>query len=246
MDGLEIRHDSPQEDEFALLSLGVPSAYRAFLMPHRLLQLKQTLDQDFWLTHDEWFAPWEDFLRGVLDSAGAHDLPLILKSPNHSFRLRAILHRFPDARFVWMTRDAADVFESNRKMWTAMFAAHSIADGADPEALDQFLLHALDSCTKTLCWCMLNVPAKQWLLVDQQELHHAAQATVHAVWQHLGPASSTPRSAAVSEALDRTVRGRVSRYSRQLPADYAAVLERFQETQDLARTRFGLNRLRGA
>ena len=57
MDGLEISPLSPQEDEFALLSLGVDSAYRGFLMPERLPELLHTLDPAYWQRHAATWLP---------------------------------------------------------------------------------------------------------------------------------------------------------------------------------------------
>ena len=142
MDGLAIRADSPQEDEFALLTLGVDSAYRAFWMPQRLDELTYTLDPDWWLAHPRWLESWEAFLQGVLraEAGDRGDRRLILKSPNHTYRLRAIRARYPSVQVVWMARRATDVFLSNRKMWRSMFAAHALPNARiDDAALDAFL-----------------------------------------------------------------------------------------------------------
>lgn len=66
MDGMVVSAASPQEDEFALLTLGVPSAYRAFLMPHRLAALHFTLDQSHWRNDSAWLEIWEDFLKAAM------------------------------------------------------------------------------------------------------------------------------------------------------------------------------------
>ena len=66
MDQVTIRADSPQEDEFALTAMGVPSVYRGFLDPRRLPELKSLLDPIFWAEADpSWLKKLEDFWPGA-------------------------------------------------------------------------------------------------------------------------------------------------------------------------------------
>lgn len=239
MDGLEIRHDSPQEDEFALLTLGVPSAYRAFWMPQRIAELQHTLGLDYWLNNPDWLPEWESFLRGVLRSAGAAARqPLILKSPNHSFRLPAILRRFPNSRVVWMARSAADVMASNRKMWRAMFERHGLTQ-IDTAALDAFLAAALDACAHSLAWCVDHLPPKQWAVVDHASLLAEPQQCLRALCRHLMRDLAFDE-AALTLAVARTARGRVERYADALHENAAAraAVQRLDAAQALAVSRF--------
>jgi hypothetical protein len=211
MDGLEIRPDSPQEDEFALLTLGAPSAYRAFWMPHRIGELHDTLSPAFWVGDPHWLPVWEAFLRGVLRSCGAAARqPLILKSPNHTYRLPAILRRFPKARLVWMARDAGDVLASNQKMWHAMFAAHGLTP-PDKVALDAFLAVALRGAAQSLLWCCEHLPPSQWCLVRHEALLTAPHETVRAVCRHLAGELAIDE-AALERAVAVTAKGRVEHY----------------------------------
>jgi len=220
MDGLEISALSPQEDEFALLTLGVDSAYRGFLMPERLPELLHTLDPSYWDTHEaQWLPRFERFMAGVLASGGQAGRRLILKSPNHSFRLPALLRRFPQAQVVWMVRDAATVLHSNRKMWQAMFAEHRLTQSG-AEGLDAFLGCALQSCADVLQHLRAELPAQRWIAVGQEALAADARATVAAVVDRLG-LQPGPR-AALDAALARTRQGRIERYAQALPAPAAA------------------------
>ena len=241
MDGLEIRHDSPQEDEFALLTLGVPSAYRGFWMPHRMGELHATLAPDFWLDDTAWLPVWEAFLRGVLHSgSSAARQPLILKSPNHSFRLQAILRRFPGARVLWMARSAGDVLASNRKMWCAMFERHGLTP-ADGAPLDEFLAAALDAAARVLGWCEAHVPAAQWAVVRHEALVAAPQETTRAVCRHLVP-EIVVDEAALARAVAQTAGGRIERYAAASaePLATARAIELLDAAQARAATRFGL------
>lgn len=216
MDGLEISALSPQEDEFALLTLGVDSAYRGFLMPERLPELRHTLDPRYWKEHEtEWLPCFERFMAGVLASSGQAGRRLILKSPNHSFRLPALLKRFPEAQVVWMVRDAATVFHSNRKMWQAMFAEHRLTTGT-ADGLDAFLGTALQSCSQVLHQLRTELPPQRWIAVEQTTLAADPRATVARVMRQLGLPPGP--DAALEAALAKTGQGRIEHYGQPVPA----------------------------
>lgn len=228
MDGLELGALSPQEDEFALLSLGQPSAYRAFWMPHRISELRPTLDPQYWLDHTDWLAPWESFLHAV--QGGQPTAPgLILKSPNHSFRARAILRRFPASKIVWMLRDPVACFHSNRKMWRQMFATHGLSQASDV-ALDGFLAQAFSYCADELDWARSTLPAGQFSCCTQEALHEQPANEVQRVLSALG-LESAGRSAMLQEAIARTRSGRVEVYSDALPEVALAAIEKLGEAQ---------------
>lgn len=215
MDGLEISALSPQEDEFALLTLGVDSAYRGFLMPERLPELLHTLDPHYWSEHEaEWLPRFERFVAGVLASRGQAGRRLILKSPNHSFRLPALMKRFPEAQVVWMMRDAASVFHSNRKMWQAMFTEHRLTPGS-ADGLDAFLGSALNSCAQVLRQLQAELPGQRWVAVEQATLAANPRATVARVMQQLGLQPGP--EAALEAALARTRQGRIETYGQPVP-----------------------------
>jgi hypothetical protein len=243
MDGLSIGALSPQEDEFALLSLGVDSAYRGFLMPHRLPALHHTLDPQHWLANPAWLKPWEAFLAGVLRTA-PEPQPLILKSPNHSFRLPALLKRFPRARVVWMAREPGEVFNSNRKMWQSMFAAHGLT-AALPQLLDEFLIEASRQAALVLAGCAQALPEAQFAVCTQEALQRAPRACVAELSARLALPQAGD-AAGLERAIAKTGEGRVEHYGKAWPAAAEAALARLQESQHLALASHGLDAARQA
>lgn len=143
MDAVDVGPRSPQEDEFALLALGVPSLYQGFLDPRRLPDLQPLLDQAFW--QGQASGPWPETLAGFLDLCGkAGQGRLAVKSPNHVFRYRALARRFPRARFVWILRDPADLWASNLRMWRAMTDRYGLWE-VPPGGLESFLEAGLEA-----------------------------------------------------------------------------------------------------
>ena len=229
MDGLEVGAQSPQEDEFALLTMGVESAYRAFWMPHRLDELQPTLDPAHWLAHDAWLGCLEQFLIGVLHTTPQSRQPLLLKSPNHSFRLPAIQRRWPDTRVVWMLRDGAAVAHSNLKMWRSMFQLHGLT-AAVPGALEVFIARALRRCAQNLDTAMAGPGRHAWALVPQARLRDDAEAVVHEVHARLSLPGSIDQ-VALQTAIARTHVGREDRYITELPDSMRSAVREFDSAQ---------------
>ena len=226
MDGLALGAFSPQEDEFALLGLGQPSAYRAFWMPHRVGEMASMLDQQRWLDDTQWLRPWESFLRAIAGPGTG----LVLKSPNHTFRVQAILRRFPKARIVWMLRDPVQVFMSNRKMWRAMFAEHGLTN-ADPAALDTFLTRALVASADALRWAAAALPPVQLAFCRQEDLRLDPVSQTHRVLRQLG-IDTGGRLAELKHAVALTSAGRTEAYAETPTTAVLHALQALRETQD--------------
>jgi hypothetical protein len=91
---------------------------------------------------------WETFLKAVISHAPGR---LLLKSPNHTFRLPWLAEKFPSAQFIWLTRPVPEVLASNRRMWTAMIERYGRWQH-DPVALDAFLRSAIRNHDELLDW----------------------------------------------------------------------------------------------
>lgn len=148
MDDLAISTHSPQEDEFALLSLGVPSPCLGFLDPRRLPSLLPILEPTYWDSPER--GSWTETLASFLGACRrGQDIGMVVKSPPHVFRAPALARRFPKARFVWILRDPLDVWLSNLKMWKAMVHRYGLWD-APEGVLETFLDAALQAYRKVL------------------------------------------------------------------------------------------------
>jgi omega-hydroxy-beta-dihydromenaquinone-9 sulfotransferase len=175
MDEGNISTFSPQEDEFAALLLGEPSLYRAFIDPRRLNQLSVLLQH--WRVSLDAGAPplsarWETFLKGVSQQTPG---PLILKSPNHTFRLPWLARRFPRAQFIWLTRPTPDVLASNKRMWTAMIERYGLwrVDGG---MLNTFLEKAVRAHDEVFEWARETLPHRMHVVSFDRVMGDRAQA----------------------------------------------------------------------
>jgi hypothetical protein len=119
MDNMEAGWDRPQEDEFALLTAGLPSPYRRMAFPnHPPVDLDYL---DFEGVSDQAIALWIGALRRFLLAVStATGRPLIIKSPTHTGRVGYLAEAFPDAKFIHISRDPRNLFPSTCRLWRGL------------------------------------------------------------------------------------------------------------------------------
>ena len=109
----------PQEDEFALVSLGVRSPYLEWAFPNR----SHDYDKYFTLSEisDASRAEWQYQLEWFLQRLTLKDhRRLVLKSPAHTARILTLLKLFPGASFIHIVRNPLEVIPSTVRMWQRM------------------------------------------------------------------------------------------------------------------------------
>lgn len=202
MDAIIVDATSPQEDEFALLARGVPSVYRAWLDPRRWREVLPALHQETWLSLPEaqWFVDWRRFLGWCIPGDAR---TLVVKSPNHVFRLQAIHRAWPEARFVWTLRDPVDTWFSNRKMWRAMTALYGACDWR-AEDLDGLLFEAFFQYAATLRWAA-GALEERVVFVDFDNLASAAHEVLAVLADRLSLGSWDTWRPRVQARLERSV-----------------------------------------
>jgi omega-hydroxy-beta-dihydromenaquinone-9 sulfotransferase len=119
MDDMTAGWDRPQEDEFALVNLGVPSPYLVWAFPNHGPVADEYLDLRTLpaAEREAWKRSWREFVQR-LSLLG--DGRIVLKSPTHTARVRTILEVFPDAKFVHIVRNPLLVFPSTVRLWKSL------------------------------------------------------------------------------------------------------------------------------
>ena len=164
MGDIPVGSTSPQECEFALLSRGAPSVYRALLDPRRIDKLESLLGAAAWQPDAPtgWMETYKDFLARV---AVGHEGHLVINSPTNTFRIRALAESLPKSVFVWIARPPRETFLSNRHMWTAMFERYALWDW-DLEALDHFIVEAMRQSALCLDAATSSLPRSRFIVLD--------------------------------------------------------------------------------
>jgi hypothetical protein len=118
-DNMAMGWERPQEDEFALCNLGLPSPYQKIAFPNRnpypeYFDLEGVPSKDLQC--------WKDtFLKFLKQLTVRNPKRILLKSPTHTYRIKVLLDLFPDARFVHIVRDPYTLFLSTMHMWKSLY-----------------------------------------------------------------------------------------------------------------------------
>jgi omega-hydroxy-beta-dihydromenaquinone-9 sulfotransferase len=120
MDNMAAGWDHPQEDEFALCNMGVPSPYLTSVFPNRPPQYPEYLDMRGVSAAD--VAGWKRAFLWFLKCVTLQNPKrIVLKSPPHTSRIRTLLEMFPKAKFVHIIRDPYVIFPSTVNLWRRLY-----------------------------------------------------------------------------------------------------------------------------
>jgi omega-hydroxy-beta-dihydromenaquinone-9 sulfotransferase len=185
MDEMEIRSGSPQEDEFALLSLGARSPYEALLVPSILLEALKLGDPRDLSPQDEksWQKIFLSFLAGV--SARGAGRPMILKSPTHGYRVATLRELLPDARFVLIVRDPWTSFESVVRMWRTMFETYAIAPLPSDDDIRDAILADRPRFEAKLASATASMNSNRFVKITYESLIANPMAVIEQLYQRL-------------------------------------------------------------
>jgi hypothetical protein len=125
MDNVVAGWHTPQEDEFALCAMGLPSPYLRMAFPNHRDEYLEYLDMNG--LSDEALAAWKtavaQFVRMLTFHRGKR---LVLKSPTHTGRVHILAEMFPSAKFIHIVRNPYVVFPSTVRLWKTLDEAHGL------------------------------------------------------------------------------------------------------------------------
>ena len=135
MDRMPVGWQRPQEDEFALCLMGLPSPYETIGFPNRPSWDARHMDLDELEPRqvELWEQAYLRFLRTVTYRRPGR---LVLKGPLHTCRLARLAAMFPEAKYVHLVRDPRVVIPSTIHLWGALYhdlglqrpSFHTLAD----------------------------------------------------------------------------------------------------------------------
>jgi hypothetical protein len=119
MDNMSFAGISPQEDDFALLSLGAPTPYRQIAFPNEREMDAFALDPELLTANEQ--NRLRDALRYFYQVLTVrYKRQLVLKSPPHTARLAYLDRWFPGAKFIHISRHPAALVSSTLHLWNSL------------------------------------------------------------------------------------------------------------------------------
>jgi hypothetical protein len=183
-DNVEYTMDSPGEDEFGVCAISLRSPVLGWTFPRREAWY------DRWLTFREASADdiqrWQEGLRLFLKKlTWKYERPLILKSPQHTARIRLLLELFPDARFIHIHRNPYQVFHSTRKLYDKVIAANHLHAHPHPEQLTELILKRYTEMYDAFFAERGLIPEGQYCEVSFEELEADQVGQVARIYERL-------------------------------------------------------------
>jgi omega-hydroxy-beta-dihydromenaquinone-9 sulfotransferase len=166
MDNMSYSWSSPQEDEFALLSLGASSPYEALLLPSLMRDPRSLLHPPGQEEQERWKNTLLYFLRLLTVQ---QNKPIVLKSPPHGFHLPLLPSLFPAARYVIIERNPYEVFASNLKLWRTLVDIYGLEPVAS-EVIESFVLAAYVLHEETIAEGVRRLPPQSFARVRYEDL----------------------------------------------------------------------------
>lgn len=120
VDQMEVRPDSPQEDEIPLGSMSPISFYHGIYFPRRFdehFRRSMFLEGCTAAEIKAWKAAFTRFIdKNWLD----HGKRLVIKNPTYTGRIPLIRSLYPDARFIHIYRNPYEVFRSTKRFYRTL------------------------------------------------------------------------------------------------------------------------------
>lgn len=186
MDNMAAGWHRPQEDEFALCNLGLPSPYLTIAFPNEPPQ-----DQDYWtLQHvppDE-LRRWKQIFMRFLQYINLRtETPqrIVLKSPPHTGRVKVLLEMFPGAKFVHIVRDPFVIFPSTVHLWKTLYSTQGMQK-PNFEGLDEYVLANLSRMYERFEADRELIPAGNFCEVRYETLVADPLTGIREVYEKLG------------------------------------------------------------
>ncbi|RMH66217.1 MAG: sulfotransferase [Calditrichaeota bacterium] len=183
MDNMKIAYNDPGEDEFALAVMTLMSPLLAWVFP------KQTAFYDRYLSFEDIpeteIALWrEQFLHLLKKLTVRQNRPVILKSPQHTSRIKLIREMFPDARFIHIHRNPYTVYQSTVKLYEKTVAPMQISAPLSKTAMHEGIIRRYADMYKTFLEQKETIPSENFIEVSYEALDKQPEKVIESIFNH--------------------------------------------------------------
>ncbi len=184
MDNMITGWERPQEDEFALCNMGLPSPYLRMLFPNEPEQYPEYYDLEQVPPEDR--RRWQEALVWFLQRVTFRDPQrIILKSPPHLARIKMLLEIFPDARFVHIVRDPYVVYASTINLWKTLYQYQSL-QRPNFKGLEEYVFACFERMYQAFEAQRHLVDPSRLYEVRYEDLVHDQIGGMRKLYEHLG------------------------------------------------------------
>jgi hypothetical protein len=200
-DNMAAGFDHPQEDEFALCNMGIPSPYLDMIFPNRPKLCDSYYDLQSLSAEER--EHWNRAYRYFLKSGTVQEQkPLVLKSPYHMCRLPILLELFPQARFIHITRDPYKVFSSTLQLWQRLCRDQGLQTPRY-DKLETYILQRYKTMYAAFEQTRWKIPPGTIVDIKYEDLVSGTEHTLENVYAHLGLGSFEHVRDAVKNCMNK-------------------------------------------
>jgi len=185
IDNMEVGFDRPQEDEFALASMGLPSPYRNIIFSNNGLKIDAeylTLRNVSAEDRKTWLDGMDIFLKTLtFQNPGKR---IVLKSPPHTGRIKTLLERYPDAKFIHIHRNPYSIFPSTYNLWMRLSKDQG-AQRPSGRGMEDYVFDNLNEMYDAFEEDVQQLPANQFCDIAFKDLTAAPVETLGKIYQTL-------------------------------------------------------------
>ena len=191
MDNMAAGWDRPQEDEFALLTLGAPTPYFRMAFPNDPPPYCEFLDMQGCAAEDQ-----ERFEQAMVQfvkllTFASPGKRLLLKSPPHTGRIEVLAKLFPGAKFIHITRNPYALFPSTTRLWHSLDEVQGLQFPKDI-GLDEFVFDCLTRMYRGFEDQRQRLPAENIYQIKYEDLVADPSQEIERIYETLGLGDYAP------------------------------------------------------
>ena len=212
-DDVPVGFDRPQEEEFGMLMLGEGTPYVTHAWPRfgpadsDYLDFKGVSEAD----KKKWADAYMWLYRRLALKHG--DKPLVMKTPANAARLKLLTKLFPDARFIYLSRNPLKVFPSTVKLWRALYSTQGLHNPPYLDGwLDDYVLDMFARLTEDYEADRHVIPEGRLIELRYEDLIKDPIATLRDIYARLDIGDFAAAEGPMQAYLDAQKEHRVSEY----------------------------------
>jgi hypothetical protein len=185
MDNMAMGWTTPQEDEFALCSMGLPTTYRSIAFPNHPPRHLDYLNMEGIPAEElkNWKAGLMEFVKTLNFAART---PLVLKSPPHTGRIRVLLEMFPNAKFIHIARNPYEFIPSTIHLWNALEHSNGLQIPREDHSSSDYVFDCFDRLYDGYNSQKHRIDSSNLFEVQYEELIRDPIPTCRRIYKHLG------------------------------------------------------------
>ena len=222
MDDMAVSFDHPQEDEFALISLGAPSPLLRMAFPNDPPPYMEFLDMEGVATAD--LDLWKSKLQSfVAMQVYRKQKTIVLKSPTHTGRLQVLAEMFPRAKFIHITRNPYQLFSSTVRLWTALDEAQAFQRPRE-ENLEEYVFTAFERMYRGFESQRAVIPSDRICDVRYEDLIRDPAGALQVIYEKLDLGDFAPQRPKIEQSMQQRRGHKANRHT--LPENIQGEIKR--------------------